>query len=84
MNDPLGLDHALARDGAPLVTFAPILKLGLFPLDQVLEDMMELGVEGMGSTVEIETDDGSHWHMPISALLHEPFSIDPVRKVQSA
>ena len=44
----------LARDGARLVTFAPILKLGLFPLDQVLEDMMELGVEGMGSPVEIE------------------------------
>ncbi len=34
-------------------------------------------------TVEIETDDGSHWHLPISRLLHEPFSVDPVRKIQS-
>jgi CheY-like chemotaxis protein len=44
----------LARDGARLVTFAPILKLDEFPLAKVLEAMMEVGVEGMGTPVEIE------------------------------
>jgi len=44
----------LARDGTRLVTFAPILKLGQFPLAKVLEAMMEVGVEGMGTPVEIE------------------------------
>jgi CheY-like chemotaxis protein len=44
----------LARCGPRLVTFAPMLKLGVFPLAEVLRAMMELGVEGMGSPVEIE------------------------------
>lgn len=44
----------MARDGARLVSFAPILKLGQFPLDKVLEAVMEVSVKGMGTQVEVE------------------------------
>jgi len=43
-----------ARAGQRLVTFAPVLKLGLFPLAEILELLMQVGEEGMGSPVEIE------------------------------
>jgi len=36
------------------VTFAPILKLGLFPLPEILQVLMQGGEEGMGAPVEIE------------------------------
>jgi CheY-like chemotaxis protein len=44
----------LSRPGPRLVTFAPILKTGLFPLAEVLSLLMKAGQEGMGTPVEIE------------------------------
>jgi CheY-like chemotaxis protein len=44
----------LARPGPRLVTFAPILKQGLFPLAEVVATLMEAGQRGMGTPVEIE------------------------------
>jgi CheY-like chemotaxis protein len=51
-------DHALhdgtARAGLRLVTFAPILKQGLFPLAEILDRLLEMGAWGMAAPVEIE------------------------------
>ncbi len=44
----------LSRPGPRLVTFAPVLKQGLFPLAEVLSTLMEEGERGMGTPVEIE------------------------------
>ena len=44
----------LSRQGTRLVTFAPVLKQGLFPLAGILEALMEVGAQGMGGPVEIE------------------------------
>jgi CheY-like chemotaxis protein len=44
----------LSRPGPRLVTFAPILKQGLFPLAEILSALMEAGERGMGTPVEIE------------------------------
>ncbi|HET8644375.1 MAG TPA: PEP/pyruvate-binding domain-containing protein, partial [Vicinamibacteria bacterium] len=44
----------VSRPGVRLVTFAPILKQGLFPLAPLLEQLLELGAWGMGTPVEIE------------------------------
>jgi CheY-like chemotaxis protein len=44
----------LGRQGTRVVTFAPILKHGLFPLADVLKALAEVGEEGMGTPVEIE------------------------------
>ena len=44
----------LSRSGPRLVTFAGILKQGLFPLPEVLATLMEAGERGMGMPVEIE------------------------------
>ncbi len=44
----------LARPGVRVVTFAPVLKHGLFPLAEVLRVLMEVGERGMGTPVEIE------------------------------
>jgi len=44
----------LARPGARLVSFAPLLKHGLFPLPEMLSTLMEAGERGMGTPVEIE------------------------------
>lgn len=41
-------------DGAPVLTFAGILKYGAFPLPEILSDVLEMGKEGMASPVEIE------------------------------
>lgn len=43
-----------SRPGPRVVTFSPMLKLGTFPLAEVLEQLMEFGEEGMGMPVEIE------------------------------
>lgn len=51
-------DHAvhdgLSRPGTRLVTMAPILKHGAFPLGPVLSRMLDLGRLGMSGPVEIE------------------------------
>ena len=44
----------LSRPGPRLVTFAPVLKQGRFPLAEVLSTLMEEGERGMGTPVEIE------------------------------
>jgi len=44
----------IARSGARLVTFAPLLKSKIFPLPQILELLLDMGSWGMGTPVEIE------------------------------
>ena len=44
----------VGRPGTRLVTFAPVLKHGLFPLAQVLSTLLSLGEQAMGTPVEIE------------------------------
>ncbi len=44
----------ISRPGVRLVSFAPILKHGAFPLPGVLDRLLELGAWGMGAPVEIE------------------------------
>jgi hypothetical protein len=44
----------LARPGPRLVTFAPILKHGRFPLPEILTRLLRLGVDGTSAPVEIE------------------------------
>ncbi len=44
----------LSRPGVRLVTFAPILKHGVFPLAEVLELLLDLGQRGMNRPAEIE------------------------------
>jgi len=44
----------ISRHGVRLVTFAPVLKTGLFPLPEVLGSLLELGSSSMGCPVEIE------------------------------
>ncbi len=48
------LYDGLSRDGARLVTFAPILKHGLFPLPEILRELLQLGMRATNSPVEIE------------------------------
>jgi CheY-like chemotaxis protein len=51
-------DHAIhdgmSRSGPRIVTFAPILKHGVFPLAEILERLLESGCRGMGTPIEIE------------------------------
>lgn len=44
----------LARGGVPLVTFAPILKHGQFPLAEILTDVLRLSRDATSGPVEIE------------------------------
>jgi CheY-like chemotaxis protein len=44
----------LAEEGARAVTFAPVLKYRLFPLCDILNDLLKAGKESMGTDVEIE------------------------------
>jgi hypothetical protein len=44
----------LSRPGARLVSFAPILKQGVFPLPGILEHLTEIGEDAFGRPVEIE------------------------------
>ena len=44
----------VARPGSRIVSFAPVLKHGLFPLAEILRTLMAVGREGMGTAVEIE------------------------------
>jgi hypothetical protein len=48
------ITDGLSRPGVRLVTFAPILKHGVFPLAEVLHAMLDIGRFGTGSEVEIE------------------------------
>lgn len=44
----------IGRDGARLVTFAPVLKQKVFPLAEILDLTLKFGKRGMNSPVEIE------------------------------
>jgi CheY-like chemotaxis protein len=44
----------VSREGKRVVTFAPILKHGIFPLAEILELILDMGTWGMGTQVEIE------------------------------
>ncbi len=44
----------LSRPGARVVTFAPVLKQGLFPLAALLDSLQKLGAGALGRPVEIE------------------------------
>jgi CheY-like chemotaxis protein len=44
----------LSRPGARVVTFAPMLKHGIFPLAAILEVLVRAGEEALGNPVEIE------------------------------
>src|SRR2546423_3264198 len=44
----------LSRPGARVVTFAPMLKLGMFPLAPILEVLVRAGEDALGNPVEIE------------------------------
>jgi hypothetical protein len=48
------LYEGLARPGVRVVTFAPVLKRGLFPLAEVIDALLAMGTAGMGGPVEIE------------------------------
>jgi hypothetical protein len=48
------IHDGLARPGARVVTFAPVLKHDLFPLAQLMRELMDLGERGMATPVEIE------------------------------
>jgi CheY-like chemotaxis protein len=48
------MNDGLSRAGTRLVTFAPILKHGLFPLADVLSLLVDLGRRGMNRHAEIE------------------------------
>ncbi len=44
----------LSRNGMRIVTFAPILQNNLVPLAEIIELLLDMGVWGMGTPVEIE------------------------------
>jgi CheY-like chemotaxis protein len=44
----------LSRAGARLVSFAPVLKHGLFPLAPILDELLTIGARGMNKPAEIE------------------------------
>jgi CheY-like chemotaxis protein len=44
----------LSRSGVKLVTFAPVLKHGVFPLAEILSLLLEIGARGMNRPAEIE------------------------------
>jgi len=48
------LYDGLGRPGVRLVSFAPILKHGVFPLAEILDLVLEVGTRGTGGPVEIE------------------------------
>jgi hypothetical protein len=52
--DDDAITDGTSRAGPRVVTFAPVLKLGRFPLAEVLQALLELSARGMGSPVELE------------------------------
>jgi hypothetical protein len=44
----------LARPGVRVVSFAPVLKHGMFPLPELLVELLRIGSQGTSSPVEIE------------------------------
>ena len=52
--DSHAIHDGLSRPGPRLVTFAPVLKHGLFPLAEVLSHLLDIGRRGMNRPAEIE------------------------------
>ncbi len=48
------ITDGLSRNGPRVITFAPILKHGYFPLANILRLLLELGAWGMGTPIELE------------------------------
>lgn len=48
------ITDGLSRSGPRVITFAPILKHGYFPIAKILQLLLELGAWGMGTPIEIE------------------------------
>jgi CheY-like chemotaxis protein len=48
------VSDGISRDGVRLVTFAPILKHGLFPLAELLDALLQVAVGATSAAVEIE------------------------------
>ncbi len=48
------ISDGLGRDGARLVSFAPMLKHRMFPLSDILKTLLEHGERGMSQPVELE------------------------------
>jgi CheY-like chemotaxis protein len=48
------ISDGVHRPGVPLVTFAHVLKTGIFPLPEILSYLLRLGMKGMGCHVELE------------------------------
>lgn len=75
----------LSRSGVRLVTFAPILKHGVFPLAEVLDLLLDLGTQGMNRPAEIEfaarlspNDEEPH---EFAFLQMRPLSLTPENEV---
>src|SRR5271157_5028194 len=51
-------NHAIydgvSRPGSRIITFAPMLKHGTFPLAEILDDLVRAGEDALGNAVEIE------------------------------
>ncbi len=45
---------SVSRPGSRIVTFAPMLKHGTFPLAEILDDLVRAGEDALGNPVEIE------------------------------
>ncbi|HZK48938.1 MAG TPA: PEP/pyruvate-binding domain-containing protein [Thermoleophilia bacterium] len=48
------LYDGVSRPGVRVVNFAPLLKFDLFPLADIVDLLLEIGAQGMGTPVEIE------------------------------
>ncbi len=48
------ITDGLSRSGPRVITFAPILKYGYFPLANIMQLLLELGSWGMGTPIELE------------------------------
>jgi CheY-like chemotaxis protein len=53
-SDSHAIHDGLSRPGPRLVTFAPILKHGVFPLAEILSYLLDIGRRGMNRSAEIE------------------------------
>jgi len=53
-SDNQAVYDGISRPGARIVSFAPVLKHGVFPLAPILEQLLRLGEDAFGQPVEIE------------------------------
>jgi hypothetical protein len=75
----------IGRKGTRLITFDPILKSRIFPLDEILQYLLELGSSAMNVPVEMEfaveinpDPDKAHefWFLQIRPMMVEPSAED--------